>query len=78
MKDSTGDFARHEGYLDALGGRDFELYIGSEPLVLRAHRRGAAGAITGLAGCRPELFAAMREAVEAGTTTPPSGISRRS
>jgi 4-hydroxy-tetrahydrodipicolinate synthase len=66
MKDSTGDFARHEGYLDALGGRDFELYIGSEPLVLRAHRRGAAGAITGLAGCRPELFAAMREAIEAG------------
>ena len=66
MKDSTGDFARHEAYLDALDGRPFELYVGSEPLVLRAFRRGATGAITGLAGCRPELFAALREALETG------------
>ncbi len=58
MKDSTGDFERHQAYLDALDGVDFELYIGSEPLVLRAFRRGAAGAITGLAGARPELFVA--------------------
>ena len=47
-------------------GTDFELYIGSEPLVLRAYRRGAAGAITGLAGARPELFVALREALAAG------------
>lgn len=66
MKDSTGDFARHEAYLDALDGQPFELYVGSEPLVLRAFRRGAAGAITGLAGCRPELFASLRDALEAG------------
>ena len=43
MKDSTGSFERHEAYLDATRGRDFELYIGSEPLVLRAYRDGAAG-----------------------------------
>ena len=66
MKDSTGDFARHEAYLDALDGHEFELYVGSEPLVLRAYRRGAAGAVTGLAGCRPELFAALRGAIESG------------
>jgi dihydrodipicolinate synthase/N-acetylneuraminate lyase len=66
MKDSTGDFARHEAYLDALGDRPFELYIGSKPLALRAVLRGAAGAITGLAGCRPELFASLRDALEAG------------
>ena len=66
MKDSTGDFERHEAYLDAVAGHPFETYIGSEPLVLRAHRRGAAGAITGLAGARPELFAALREAIVAG------------
>jgi 4-hydroxy-tetrahydrodipicolinate synthase len=65
MKDSTGSFERHEGYLDATRGQDFELYIGSEPLVLRAYREGAAGAITGLAGARPELFARLREALEA-------------
>jgi 4-hydroxy-tetrahydrodipicolinate synthase len=66
MKDSTGDFARAEAYLDAVDGAEFELYVGSEPLALRAVRRGAAGAITGLAGARPELFAALREAIEAG------------
>ena len=66
MKDSTGDFARHEAYLDATRDRDFELYIGSEPLVLRACREGAAGAITGLAGARPELFVRLREALAAG------------
>jgi 4-hydroxy-tetrahydrodipicolinate synthase len=66
MKDSTGDFERHEAYLDALAGREFELYVGSEPLVLRAYRRGAAGAVTGLAGCRPELFAALRTALGSG------------
>jgi len=65
MKDSTGSFERHEGYLDATRGQDFELYIGSEPLVLRAYREGAAGAITGLAGARPELFVRLREALGA-------------
>ena len=66
MKDSTGDFSRAEAYLDAVDGADFELYVGSEPLALRAVRRGAAGAITGLAGARPELFAALREAIVSG------------
>jgi len=66
MKDSTGDFERHEAYLDALDGTDFELYVGSERLVLRAFRRGNAGAITGLASARPELFVSLREAIAAG------------
>ena len=66
MKDSTGDFGRHEAYLDATRDRDFELYIGSEPLALRAYREGAAGAITGLAGARPELFVRLRAAIADG------------
>jgi dihydrodipicolinate synthase/N-acetylneuraminate lyase len=66
MKDSTGDFARHEEYLDAVRGADFELYIGAEPLLLRAVRAGSTGTINGLLNCRPELFVALREAVEAG------------
>jgi len=66
MKDSTGDFSRAEAYLDAVDGADFELYVGSEPLALRAVRRGAAGAITGLAGARPDLFVALRDAVASG------------
>src|SRR4051794_28530346 len=66
MKDSTGDFERHRQYLDALGGRDFELYIGTERDVLAAVRAGSAGAVTALAGARPELFARLADAVEAG------------
>jgi dihydrodipicolinate synthase/N-acetylneuraminate lyase len=63
MKDSTGDFARHEAYLEAVRGEAFELYIGSEPLIVRSARAGGAGSINGLSNCRPELFAALRDAL---------------
>jgi len=67
MKDSTGDFARHEAYLDAVSGNGaFELFTGTEPLVLRSIRAGAAGSITALANCAPELFTGLREALAAG------------
>jgi 4-hydroxy-tetrahydrodipicolinate synthase len=67
MKDSTGDFARHEAYLNAVAGdRAFELYTGTEPLVLRSVRAGAAGSITALANCAPELFIGLRDALAAG------------
>lgn len=63
MKDSTGDFARHEEYLQAVRGADFEVFIGSEPLLVRSARAGGAGSINGLSNCRPELFAALRAAL---------------
>jgi 4-hydroxy-tetrahydrodipicolinate synthase len=67
MKDSTGDFARHEAYLDAVSGNgSFELYTGTEPLTLRSIRAGAAGSITALANCAPELFVGLRDALAAG------------
>ena len=67
MKDSTGDFARHEAYLAAVpGNRAFELYTGTESLVLRSVRAGAAGSITALANCAPELFVGLRDALAAG------------
>jgi 4-hydroxy-tetrahydrodipicolinate synthase len=67
MKDSTGDLARHEAYLDAVRGADsFELYTGSEPLILPSVRAGGAGSINGLANCRPELFTGLRDALTAG------------
>jgi dihydrodipicolinate synthase/N-acetylneuraminate lyase len=66
MKDSTGDFARHEAYLDAADGHRFELYTGTEPLLVRSVRRGSAGSINGLSNCRPELFVALRSALAAG------------
>ncbi|MGH2949904.1 MAG: dihydrodipicolinate synthase family protein [Solirubrobacteraceae bacterium] len=66
MKDSTGDFARHEAYLEAVHGVEFEVYTGTEPQLVRAVRAGAAGSINGLANCAPELFTALRSALAAG------------
>jgi 4-hydroxy-tetrahydrodipicolinate synthase len=63
MKDSTGDFARHEAYLDAVQGVDFEVFVGAEPLIVPSARAGSAGSINGLANCRPELLAALRDAL---------------
>jgi 4-hydroxy-tetrahydrodipicolinate synthase len=71
MKDSTGDFARHEAYLDAVRGEQFELYTGAEPLIVQSARAGAAGTINGLSNCRPELFVRLREALAAGSGVEP-------
>jgi 4-hydroxy-tetrahydrodipicolinate synthase len=65
MKDSTGDFARHQDYLAAVAGLPFELYTGTEPQLADAVRAGSAGSINGLSGCAPELFAALRDALGA-------------
>jgi len=72
MKDSTGDFGRHEEYLAAV--RDvgsFELYTGTEPHLVDAVRAGATGSINGLSNCRPELFTALRSALDAGADVDP-------
>jgi 4-hydroxy-tetrahydrodipicolinate synthase len=66
MKDSTADFERHRAYLEAAGDQGFELYVGAEPLLVPSVRAGSAGSINGLANCRPELFAALRDALAAG------------
>jgi dihydrodipicolinate synthase/N-acetylneuraminate lyase len=66
MKDSTGDFARHEAYLNAVNGHDFELYTGTEPLLLRSVRAGSTGSISALANCAPELFVRLRDALARG------------
>ena len=66
MKDSTGDFARHEAYLRAVDGRRFELYTGTEPFALRSMRAGSTGTISALANCVPELFTGLRDALARG------------
>ncbi|MFL5128307.1 MAG: dihydrodipicolinate synthase family protein [Microvirga sp.] len=69
MKDSTGDFARHEAYLDAVSGNgSFELFTGTEPLAVRSIEAGAAGVIGALLNCAPELFTDLRDALAAGDT----------
>jgi 4-hydroxy-tetrahydrodipicolinate synthase len=65
MKDSTGDFERHEAYLAAVRGLEFEVYTGTEPLLVQSARAGATGTINGLSNLRPELFVAVRDALAA-------------
>ena len=72
MKDSTGDFARHEAYLEAVRGVDsFEVYTGTEPQLVDAARAGGTGSINGLSNCRPELFTALRDALASGDGVEP-------
>ena len=72
MKDSTGDAARYREYLDAVRGVDsFQLYTGTEPQIVDAVRAGGSGSINSLANCRPELFVALLEALEAGEGVAP-------
>ncbi len=67
MKDSTGDLDRHRAYLEAVQGLDsFELYTGTEPQIVEAVRAGGSGSINALSSCRPELFAALRDALATG------------
>jgi dihydrodipicolinate synthase/N-acetylneuraminate lyase len=66
MKDSTGDFARHEAYLRAVDGTAFELYTGTEPLLLKSVRAGSTGTIGALLNCAPELFTGLRDALARG------------
>jgi 4-hydroxy-tetrahydrodipicolinate synthase len=72
MKDSTGDAARYDEYLEAVRGVDsFELYTGTEPNLVAAARAGGTGSINGLSNCRPELFVALREALASGDGVEP-------
>ena len=72
MKDSTGDRDRYRSYLEAVREVDsFELYTGTEPQVVDAVRAGGIGTINALSNCRPELFTALRDALEAGEGVEP-------
>ena len=68
MKDSTGDLAPPPGGTWRRSGSDseFEVYTGTEPLIAASVRAGAIGSINALSNCRPELFVALRDALEAG------------
>jgi 4-hydroxy-tetrahydrodipicolinate synthase len=66
MKDSTGDPECHRRFVAAVAGRPFRIYTGSDDLVLGAIRTGGHGAITALAGARPDLLAALRRALDDG------------
>ena len=56
LKDSSGDWEGMRGFLER---GDVQVFAGSDDLLARAFRAGAAGAISGTANAAPELVAAV-------------------
>ena len=78
MKDSTGDLARHQAYLEAVGRtpvRALHRHRAADP---RLGPRGGDGSINALSNFRPELFIALRDALEAGDEAGPAARRTRS
>ena len=65
LKDSTKSFDRHLEYLGAAPD-GFDVFMGSDAMVLDALRAGAAGAVSAVANLRPDLFVALKKAVADG------------
>ncbi len=53
MKDSTGDWATTHAYIDAFGKDGFDVFPGSELLLLEGMRAGAVGCISATANVNP-------------------------
>jgi dihydrodipicolinate synthase/N-acetylneuraminate lyase len=65
LKDSTKSFDRHLEYLRAAPD-GFDVFMGSDAMVLDALNAGAAGAVSAVANVRPDLVVALKEAVAGG------------
>ncbi len=53
MKDSSGDFGHTKAMLDRFGGQGFDVFVGSERLLLACLRAGGAGCITATGNVNP-------------------------
>jgi 4-hydroxy-tetrahydrodipicolinate synthase len=66
MKDSSGDWANTQAFLDAFAKAGFDVFAGSETFLLRNMRSGGAGCISATANVHPgpiaRLFATWRDA----------------
>jgi 4-hydroxy-tetrahydrodipicolinate synthase len=66
VKDSTKSFERHLEYLEvarsSAGREEFDVFIGSDTMVLDALQAGAAGSVTALANLRPDLLVSLKKA----------------
>jgi 4-hydroxy-tetrahydrodipicolinate synthase len=66
MKDSSGDWANTQTFLERFAGAGFDVFAGSETFLLRTLRHGGAGCISATANVHPgpiaRLFATWRAA----------------
>jgi dihydrodipicolinate synthase/N-acetylneuraminate lyase len=79
LKDSTKSFDRHLDYLRAAPD-GFDVFMGSDAMMLDALRAGAAGAVSAVANFRPDLLVALKKAMvggdDAGATAVQDEITR--
>jgi 4-hydroxy-tetrahydrodipicolinate synthase len=59
MKDSGGDWNHTEAVLNAMAGSGFELYCGSEEILLASLQHGGAGCISATANVNPAAIVAL-------------------
>jgi len=59
MKDSGDDWNHTQAVLDAMAGSGFELYCGSEVILLASLQRGGAGCISATANVNPAAIVAL-------------------
>jgi len=66
IKDSSGTRERLVGYLDAVKGRNFGVFVGLESLVLEALEMGCAGSVNACSNIAPGLFVGLYRAFREG------------
>src|ERR671922_635939 len=70
MKDSGGDWANTQAFLDAFGKSGFDVFAGSETFLLRNMRGGGAGCISATANVNPAAIARLYDTWQAGDADP--------
>lgn len=66
IKDSSGDLAILQGYLDVAESKDMDVLVGSDGKISAAYELGASGAIAGTANLITEVVVELWRALEAG------------
>jgi 4-hydroxy-tetrahydrodipicolinate synthase len=66
IKDSSGNLEQTVAYRTCAPGRDLAVFMGNEPLLLDALRRGCAGSVAAYANVSPRLFTDLYRAFREG------------
>lgn len=66
IKDSSGDLANLQGYLDGVRGKDMDVLVGSDGMISEGYALGATGAIAGTANLITGVVVKLFQALEAG------------
>lgn len=67
LKDSTKSIERHREYLEVTAAIDgFDVFMGSDGLLLEALEAGAAGSVSAIANVRPDLLVGLKRAFVEG------------